>query len=123
MSASGKWSASTKMRTKLTASQVQDIRILYNRGDCTQAQLSRDFGVTVIQIGRIVRNEVWQNLPPPTPDNKEQALQFERLMKIQEEQATPGLDKLQQIHAEIQANKKIGTDIIDLLSEDEDGTK
>lgn len=49
--------------SKLGVKQVQDIRKLYGRGDCTQGQLARDYGVSVVQIGRIVRGEVWQGLP------------------------------------------------------------
>ena len=43
--------------------EVQEIRHLYNQGRVTQGDLSRRFGVSVIQIGRIVRGEVWQQLP------------------------------------------------------------
>ena len=114
MSSSGKWSAGTKMRTKLTAVQVQDIRILYNRGDCTQGQLSRDFGVSVIQIGRIVRNEVWQNLPPPTPTNREIAEQAERLLQVQAE--VSGMTKLQDEADRILGQ---GRQIIDALDEED----
>lgn len=46
---------------KLEPSQVLEIREKY-AADWTQARLSRHFGVSVIQIGRIVRGESWQHL-------------------------------------------------------------
>jgi len=45
---------------KLTYSQVQEIRTLYEAGT-TQGQLCREYGVSVVQIGRIVRGEVWKD--------------------------------------------------------------
>ena len=49
--------------SKLSMSDVQEIRRLYSEGRVTQGSLSRQFHVSVIQIGRIVRGEVWQQLP------------------------------------------------------------
>lgn len=45
---------------KLTYGQVQDIRTLYAAGS-TQGALCREYGVSVVQIGRIVRGEVWND--------------------------------------------------------------
>jgi hypothetical protein len=44
---------------RITPQDVRDIRRRYGEGE-TQAFLSRAFGVSVIQIGRIVRGESWQ---------------------------------------------------------------
>lgn len=47
--------------SKLSPTQVLAIRERYGQG-WTQGSLCREFGVSIVQIGRIVRNEVWQNL-------------------------------------------------------------
>lgn len=52
-----------KRARKLSVTEVQEIRKLYAEGYKTQGQLSREFSVSVIQIGRIVRGEVWQDIP------------------------------------------------------------
>jgi hypothetical protein len=44
---------------KLTQQQVVEIRQLYGEG-YTQGALSRHFGVSIGQVGRIVRGESWQ---------------------------------------------------------------
>lgn len=61
----------TRMGAKLTVTQVQDIRTMYASRAYTQGDLSREFGVSIIQIGRIVRGEVWQNLGPLPPTKAE----------------------------------------------------
>lgn len=48
--------------SKLTPTEVGRIRLQYSQGQ-TQGALSREFGISVVQIGRIVRGEVWQHLP------------------------------------------------------------
>lgn len=45
---------------KLTFALVYEMREKYNSGRYTQAALSREYRVSVIQVGRIVRGEVWQ---------------------------------------------------------------
>lgn len=45
---------------KLGYGQVQDIRTRYANG-ATQAQLCREYGMSVGQIGRIVRGESWSD--------------------------------------------------------------
>ena len=47
---------------KLTASEVVKIRQMYLEG-MTQGMLCREFGVSIVTIGRIVRGETWQKLP------------------------------------------------------------
>lgn len=46
----------------MTASEVVKIRQMYLEG-MTQGMLCREFGVSIITIGRIVRGETWQKLP------------------------------------------------------------
>lgn len=45
---------------KLDGEKVGEIRRRYESGE-TQSVLSREFGVSIGQIGRIVRGESWQN--------------------------------------------------------------
>ena len=54
--------------SKLSSAQVQQIRLLYAAGNTTQGQLARDFGMSIVQIGRIIRREVWQDLPEAVND-------------------------------------------------------
>ena len=49
-----------KATRKLTMDQVMQIREMYGQGQ-TQGALSRYFGVSIGQIGRIVRGESWQS--------------------------------------------------------------
>lgn len=46
---------------KLKPSEVEEIRQRYSMGQ-TQGELSREFQVSITQIGRIVRREVWQSV-------------------------------------------------------------
>jgi len=50
---------------KLTAEQVWQIRERYMAGGCTQASLCREYNVTIMTIGRIIRGETWQGLAAP----------------------------------------------------------
>lgn len=45
---------------KLTTSQVRIIRERYASGGVSQRQLAREFNVSQVQIGHIVRREQWQ---------------------------------------------------------------
>lgn len=47
---------------KLTVQKVLEIRRRYAEGD-TQSLLSRVYQVSLVQIGRIVRGESWQQVP------------------------------------------------------------
>lgn len=71
---------------KLSGGNVADMRALYKQGGVTQGELSRRYGVSVIQIGRILRGEVWQKVPVEermlsAGELQEQA---ERLLRLQE---------------------------------------
>jgi hypothetical protein len=59
-----KFSRGHTRAAKLTAEQVHLIRQQYADG-ATQRALSDAFGVTVAQIGRIVRGEVWKQFDNP----------------------------------------------------------
>lgn len=47
---------------KLTPGQVLEMRRLYADG-YSQGRLAREYQVSLNQVGRIVRGEVWQSLP------------------------------------------------------------
>lgn len=47
----------------LTAPEVLEIRRLYHKEGWTQRQLSHQFDVAAVTIGRIVRGESWRHLP------------------------------------------------------------
>jgi len=47
---------------KLGYGQVEEIRVKYNNG-ATQSALCREYGMSVGQIGRIVRGESWADSP------------------------------------------------------------
>lgn len=70
---------------KLTATSVLEIRDFYERGRVSQGQLARDYGVSVVQIGRIVRGEVWQGLRQGMPSADALDESAQRLLKIQED--------------------------------------
>jgi hypothetical protein len=71
-------------RAVLTMTKVQEIRAFYNQGHVTQGQLARDYGVSVVQIGRIVRGEVWQGVGPAASSKRELDDTAERLLALQE---------------------------------------
>jgi hypothetical protein len=47
---------------KMTPEKVMEIRELYEKGR-TQRSLAKDYGISAVQIGRIVRGESWAGLP------------------------------------------------------------
>lgn len=67
---------------RLTAVQVMEIRQRYADGE-TQGALGREFGITAVQVGRIVRNESWQSLPATPPTKQEIEHSLSRLMEVQ----------------------------------------
>lgn len=70
------WSGNSKA-ARLTPAIVERIREEYKIPGVTQGDLARKYGVSVIQIGRIVRWESWANMPPPSdlsPEEKERVL-------------------------------------------------
>ena len=80
---------------KLSGMSVGEIRRRYSSGE-TQGALSRDYGVSVGQIGRIVRGESWQNSavlaqhrPPEMPQEDSNAM-IERLLALQAQKDAQG---------------------------------
>ena len=74
---------------KLSGLQVSEIRRRYMEGE-TQGSLSRDFGVSVGQVGRIVRGESWQG--PGSPQGKEQQMMLAaKLLEVQKEMEARGV--------------------------------
>jgi len=69
---------------KLTASQVIEIRRLYAESDATQGQIARDFEISAVQVGRILRGESWQQLPATMPTREEMDMSARRLYEMQE---------------------------------------
>ena len=77
---------------KLTASMVLDMRAEYAEG-ATQGDLSRKYEISVVQVGRIVRGESWQNLPTDlSPAAKQQAL----LRSLEAAEEAKALGKMQE---------------------------
>lgn len=96
------FSPGNRRASKLSIPEVIEIRELYRRGQTTQGALSRRFGVSIVQIGRIIRGEVWQHIPSfeavlSEGELKESAL---RLLKIQEQLGQSGTQRLQKVAAE-----------------------
>lgn len=75
-----KFGLRNKGNARLSPGEVNRIRERYAGGE-TQGSLAREFGVSVVQIGRIVRNEVWLDIAPTLPD----AGLADRFAKVQEE--------------------------------------
>lgn len=72
---------------KLDWPTVQRIRELYAEG-FSQGRISREFGISVAQIGRIVRHEAWvgaTNEPPADFDAGKSISAVEALLKEVEE--------------------------------------
>lgn len=107
---------------KLGYGMVQDIRTRY-AGGATQGSLARAYGISVGQIGRIVRGESWMDAEGPV-EGPEKAVPdadyFERLAKkafaIQEEVVAERADTAQEpdgsglarLHKEAQVMKDNG---------------
>lgn len=66
---------------KLTIHDVREMRERYAEG-WTQAKLSVTYGVGVVQVGRIVRGECWQDGAPPRQAPQE--IPHENLLKLAE---------------------------------------
>jgi len=105
------FSQGNRRASKLSFPEVAEIRRLYAQGVITQGDLSRRFGVSVIQIGRIVRGEVWQQLPVMDRGMSEGELKesAERMLALQ--QSLTGAAKLEQVAKDL--NK--GNEMVDEL--------
>lgn len=89
MGADKKFEGKNKAASKLTVTNVRDIREMYARGDATQGQLSREYKVSIVTIGRIVRFESWQDVPAREVDPLTLQLSAERLLRMQESVDNP----------------------------------
>lgn len=49
--------------SKLTESQVSEIRLLWDRGGITKTELGKRYGVSQVQAGKIVREVNWKTKP------------------------------------------------------------
>jgi hypothetical protein len=70
---------------KLTQAQVEEIRRRYSAGEASQGQLAREYFMSVVQIGRIVRNESWIQAAAAAPREADMDALLERLMNTQQE--------------------------------------
>lgn len=68
---------------KLTPGKVLEIRERYAQGYTTQGTLAREYHISIVQIGRIIRNEVWQDLAPTPATERELLDSAERMMAEQ----------------------------------------
>lgn len=107
---------------KLSLHDVQQIRHDFDTGRKTQGQLSREYGVSVVQIGRICRREVWHNVAPAEVTDTDLMQSAHRLMKLQEE--VTQRSALQKMSEQIAADKdsgKAGDRMLDELMGKETG--
>lgn len=74
---------------RLTAAQVQTIRTRYQAGGITQGDLAREYQVSVVQVGRIVRGESWQHMPLPAPGPDDMAAMLARSVRLRAEIQPP----------------------------------
>ena len=97
------FSQGNRKASKLSVPQVIEIRLLYEQGKFSQGALARRFQVSVIQIGRIVRGEVWQNLPvlDPVMSEGEVKESAARMLALSEKVAGSGTAKLQETAADL----------------------
>lgn len=90
---------------KLTITNVLTIRERAARGE-TQGALGREFGVTAATVGRIVRREVWQQLPAAEYTDKEKEERLVRLVaEMQEKTALERLQGEAAVNPEVQARE------------------
>ena len=69
---------------KLDYTKVQMIRLRAQQG-VTHGTLAREFRVTITQIGRIIRHEVWQEIPELLLPQADLEAQIRRMLKLQEQ--------------------------------------
>lgn len=76
---------------KLTPGQVAEMKTLYAEG-WTQSALCRKFGMSVGQVGRIVRGESWAAIRPE-PTDEEIRLSQEKFMREYERMKVPAREE------------------------------
>jgi hypothetical protein len=93
---------------KLDATKVHELRMKYHNG-ATQGSLAREYGISVNQVGRIVRGESWQQYHNPAMPEV-QTMQPQR--EITDEEIQASLNKLQGM---------LGTNTTEVLETAENG--
>ena len=100
---------------KVTATEVMKIRELYNEG-WTQGRLSREFGLSIGQIGRIVRREAWQEYSrdmPPHPDELQHSLaKLDMILPLEGAELTP--EEIENINKALVTNEEETAERVDL---------
>ena len=66
----GKFNQHNIRAAKMTPSTVREVREFYMAGR-TQGQLARQYGISIGQVGRIVRGEAWNQFDNPIVDPAE----------------------------------------------------
>lgn len=113
---SGKFGKGNGKAAKLTVREVQEMRELYASGQATQGDLCRRFRISLVQVGRIVRGESWQDVPVlATPAELEQSAR--RLLALQEE--LTGGEKLQQLAKQADVRGQRAQDLLNELSKED----
>jgi len=82
---STKFSSRNHRAAKLTEALVEQMRARYAAGEVTQGDLAREYNVSVVQIGRIVRGESWATNRAITPRDQDIAASAARMFAVQQE--------------------------------------
>lgn len=112
----------TKFRTrnsasaKLTPVKVVEIRERYAAGGITQGALAREYQLSVVQIGRIIRQEVWQALPPMPASEADLLASAKRMLELQESTS----EQMSKAIAEAKEKDKAGDRMLEELTGDQD---
>ena len=109
-----KFNARNSKASKLTPAIVMEMRERWASGAWTQGALSREYQLSVVQVGRIVRGESWQGVGMPLTQEDLQASQERFLAMIKadegkEEVASPAAIDL--FMAEDSAQRQMLADI------------
>lgn len=107
--ASGKYTFRNTKAAKITPGAVLRMREGYAEGK-TQRELAVEFGLSVVQVGRIVRGESWNSLPPGFEGQSEIAASAERLFRMQESLQEEGSSALAKLEGDLRAAKEKDSD-------------
>ena len=111
----------TSRAAKLTIHEVQQMRHDYASGRFTQGALARRHGVSVFQVGRIIRHECWQHVEELALEPFDLEQSARRLLAIQEQvNEQKATAKMQDsIRADVESGKT-GDKLLDELTGDQD---
>lgn len=104
----GKFRRGHTQAARLTATKVLEIRQRYASGE-TQGALSRDYQVSVGQIGRIVRGEAWQEYQQPLHGGEEDHQQAIGTIAVESYDEKSSLERLGKLLEEAQKEKDAQT--------------